>query len=140
MYCAPKDNLQNINLLKNLNFGLAGLSDNLKTKNQISSHVPIPIVNKPIIKSNKPVVIDVYGDRCGPCKTMAPIFDALEQELGAKYAFERLDVYQSNARDLYNISSIPTFVFLKDDRVVGKVAGMRTKEQLRANIIQFLGN
>lgn len=84
-----------------------------------------------IQESKKPVVIDVYATWCGPCRQMEPIYEELEKELGDKYLFAKLNV--DEARDIatiYQISSVPTFIFLKDNQILGKVIGYQSKEEL----------
>ncbi len=86
-------------------------------------------------KSTKPVIIDVFATWCGPCKYMAPILDELEEELGDKYTFAKFNVEES--RDLaikYGVTSFPTFIFIKDNKVIGKVIGARSKEDFQDKI------
>lgn len=101
-------------------------------------------INKTNIKeeihdSTKPIILDVFATWCGPCKYMKPIFEELSQELGEMYKFAQLNV--DEARDLaikYGVTSVPTFVFIKKDQVVGKITGSMSKEDLRAKIKEFL--
>ncbi len=91
-------------------------------------------------KSDKPVIIEVYATWCGPCQQMMPIFDELEKELGDKHKFVKLNV--DEARELsikYGVSSVPTFVFIKDNKVKGKETGYMAKDQLKAKIEEYLG-
>lgn len=93
-----------------------------------------------IKQSSKPVVVDVYAVWCGPCQMMAPIFDKLEQELGEKYTFAKLNV--DEARELsiqLGVSSVPTFLFIKNGTVVGKEVGSMSQEDLEDKITAYLG-
>lgn len=93
-----------------------------------------------IEESLKPVVIDVYATWCGPCQHMMPIFEELEQELNDKYLFAKLNV--DEARELavaYNISSVPTFIFIKDNQIVSKEHGYMSKEDLKSKIEELFG-
>ena len=86
-------------------------------------------------KSTKPVVIDVFATWCGPCQYMTPILEELEKELGDKYVFAKLNVDES--RDLaikYSVASVPTFIFIKNNQVLGKVIGAMSKEALQDKI------
>ncbi len=92
-----------------------------------------------IEESSKPVVIDVYATWCGPCQHMMPIFEELEGELKDKYLFAKLNV--DEARELaiaYNISSVPTFIFIKNNEVVSREQGYMSKEDLKAKIENVL--
>ena len=94
---------------------------------------------KEVIESSLPVVVDVYADWCGPCKQVLPIFEELAKELGDKYKFLKINV--DKERDLavkYNVSSIPTFLFFKKGKVVGKETGGMNKETLKNKISSLL--
>lgn len=93
-----------------------------------------------INRSEKPILLDVYALWCGPCQQMEPIIAELEKELGSIYKFAKLNV--DEARDIsiqYGVSSVPTFIFIKDGSVKGKETGYMNKEKLRAKIDLLLG-
>ncbi|QQR48880.1 thioredoxin [bacterium] len=91
-----------------------------------------------ITKSDKPVVIDIFAPWCGPCRQMAPLFDELSKELADSYKFAKINI--DDQRDLvvqYNVSSIPTFVFVKNGQMVGKETGSMTKEALKNKLDSY---
>lgn len=91
-----------------------------------------------VIKSSKPVIVDVYATWCGPCKMMGPVFEGLAKELSSKYVFGKLNIDEE--RDIavkYNISSIPAFLFIKNGEVVGKETGYMSKETLESKIKNY---
>lgn len=93
-----------------------------------------------VLQSEIPVVIDVYATWCGPCQQMAPIFEELAKELAGKYKLVKINIDEE--RDLaikYNVSSIPTFIFIKGGEVIGKEMGYMNKEDLKAKIEELLG-
>jgi len=95
---------------------------------------------KEIGQATLPVVLDVYATWCGPCQQMTPIFDELEQEIGTKYKFAKLNV--DEARELsiqYGVTSVPTFIFIRDNKVKGKETGYMSKEDLLEKIDEYLG-
>jgi len=95
---------------------------------------------KEVEESTKPVVLDVYAPWCGPCQHMTPIFEELEKEMGDTYTFAKINV--DEARELsikYGVSSVPTFVFIKNNEVKGKETGYMSKDDLKAKIESMLG-
>ena len=91
-------------------------------------------------KATLPVVLDVYATWCGPCQQMEPIFEELEKEIGDKYKFAKINV--DEARELsiqYGVSSVPTFIFIKNGEVKGKETGYIAKDDLKAKIEELLG-
>ena len=73
------------------------------------------------------VVIDFFAEWCGPCKRIAPFFEQLADEyVGVTFVKVNVD----DSEDLvsqYAISAMPTFVFLKNGKVVKKVEGADMK-------------
>ena len=93
-----------------------------------------------IENSELPVIIDVYATWCGPCQQMMPVFDELSKELDGKYKFAKLNI--DEAREIatqYNVSSVPTFIFIKEGKVVGKETGYMNKDILKDKIETILG-
>jgi len=93
-----------------------------------------------IEEAKKPVILDVYAPWCGPCQHMMPIVDELEKEHGDKYTFAKINV--DEARELsikYGVSSVPTFVFIKNNEIKGKETGYMSKEDLLAKITSYFG-
>ncbi len=93
-----------------------------------------------INQSSKPVILEVYATWCGPCQQMKPIFDELEKEFSNAYTFAELNV--DNARDIsiqYSITSVPTFLFIKNGEVVGRETGFINKDDLINKMNEYLG-
>ena len=68
-------------------------------------------------------VVDFYATWCGPCKAIAPHFEKLSEQ-HADVAFYRVDV--DGAPDIAGfcgVSAMPTFLFTRDSKTVGKVVG-----------------
>ena len=94
---------------------------------------------KEVLACNLPVMVDFMATWCGPCKTMAPEFEALARELAGRAKFVKVDVDQcrSLAAQL-RIQSVPTTVVFVGGRPVSAKAGAMRKEQLRQLVEQFL--
>ena len=93
-----------------------------------------------VTNSSLPVVVDFFAQWCGPCMQMAPLFDELAKELESNYKLVKVNI--DDERDLavkHGVSSIPTFVFIKDGKVVGKENGYMSKDILKAKIKEHLG-
>lgn len=70
------------------------------------------------------VVIDFFATWCGPCKRIAPVFESLAEKLSSRIVFLKVDVDEApELLDLYDVSVMPTFLFLKDGKLVRRVEG-----------------
>jgi thioredoxin 1 len=62
---------------------------------------------------NVPIIIEFGSDSCIPCKQMAPIIEALNEELQGKAIIKFVDVWENQSfADGYPISVIPTQIFI----------------------------
>merc|ERR1712037_141996 len=72
---------------------------------------------------SKLVVVDFHATWCGPCKMIAPIIVEMAGKMD-NVVFLKVDV--DEAEDVageYNISAMPTFVFLKDGKKIDDLMG-----------------
>ena len=64
-------------------------------------------------KGNKPAIIDLYADWCGPCRMVAPIMKELAKEYADKIVVYKVNVdKEKELAALFNATSIPLFVFI----------------------------
>lgn len=76
-------------------------------------------------------LLDFYADWCGPCKIMDPLIEEIIKELGAKIAFEKINVdAESDKASKYGVMSIPTYIIEKDGKEVGRKIGVTSKSDL----------
>ena len=85
---------------------------------------------------SKLVCVDFFATWCGPCKQIAPKFAELSGQ-HKKVVFLKVDVDQN--RDLsakYEVSSMPTFIYIKNGKVLEKQAGANI-DAIKSKIGQF---
>ncbi|GAA6037101.1 hypothetical protein JCM8097_008734 [Rhodosporidiobolus ruineniae] len=97
----------------------------------------LPELNRLLtVKKDRLTVIDFHATWCGPCKAIAPKFEALANQ-HRNVTFCKVDVDQ--AQDIaraYGVSAMPTFVFVVNERKVHQVRGADANA-LEAGIKQY---
>jgi len=80
-------------------------------------------------------IIDFWAEWCGPCKMMAPQFEAAAKDLKGKVNFGKVDVdAEPELAGRFEIMSIPTLLFFKDGEQVNRYSGAMPKEEIELMI------
>ena len=82
-----------------------------------------------VLKSDKPVLVDVWAAWCGPCKMAEPVLDELSDEYKDKIIFAKVDVDANPEQtQKYGIMSIPTTVLYEKGKETGRQIGFAGKK------------
>ncbi|KAM1617226.1 hypothetical protein TB2_015876 [Malus domestica] len=81
------------------------------------------------------VVVDFTATWCGPCRFIAPIFAELARK-NPEVTFLKVDVDElKTVTEEWGVEAMPTFLFLKEGKVVDKVVGAK-KEELQLKVVK----
>ena len=100
---------------------------------------------KAALKDNKVVLLDCFATWCGPCKAIAPRYEALAQQHSAPNVLAFAKVNVDHAQDIarqYGITAMPTFMFFKEGKQVavnGQPAIRGADPQSRSAAAEKLG-
>lgn len=84
-----------------------------------------------IARTGLPVIVDFWAAWCGPCRTMAPQFEAAARELQGRVLFAKVDT--EAAQDVaagVGIRAIPTLALFRDGREVARNSGVMDSRSL----------
>ena len=81
-----------------------------------------------VLRSELPVLVDLYADWCQPCKQLSPIVAELSNELAGKIKVVKVDVDKSPmVAQTFRAQSIPMLLVIAEGRVVQHHVGVLDK-------------
>lgn len=81
-------------------------------------------------------IIKFSAEWCGPCKRISPVFKKLSEEY-KNIDFYDVDIEENGVlAERFNITAMPTFVFLKDEKEVLRLQGA-DETKLRKSVKEF---
>jgi len=85
-----------------------------------------------VLQSPVPVVVDFFGEYCGPCRMIKPALALLSEELNGKAKIVTVDVV-SNAKLVgdYGVSAVPTVLVFRNGKEVHRMVGLGPLAELR---------
>ncbi|MDF1696363.1 MAG: thioredoxin [Saprospiraceae bacterium] len=87
------------------------------------------------IQTDKGVLLDFYASWCGPCKVMSPIIDELAEEYKDRVVIAKVNSeINPKLSAFFKIKSIPTLVFIKDQKLIEVINGLVPKPNLQEMI------
>ena len=84
-----------------------------------------------VIKSEKPVIVDLWAEWCGPCRMLTPIVEEMAKEYEGRAIVGKLNVDDNPAITAkYGVRNIPTVLYFKGGEIADKQVGAVPKSAL----------
>jgi thioredoxin 1 len=95
--------------------------------------------NEVVLKSEIPVIVDLWAVWCGPCRMIHPIMEEISEEYAGKVLMTKLDVDSNKQTAMkYGIRNIPTVLYFKNGEVVDKQVGAVPKKKFTEKLDAIL--
>jgi putative thioredoxin len=79
-----------------------------------------------------PVVVDLWAEWCGPCKTLGPIIEKVIADTGGKVVLAKVDVDANpQVSRAFQVQSIPAVYAMKDGKVVDGFVGAQPESAVK---------
>ena len=89
-------------------------------------------------QTDKPLVVEFYSPECVHCRKTERGIDELSEELGNTVTFAKCNILeQEYLTSLYDITNLPTLLFIKNGEIKNKGLSHKRKKR-RAAVLTFL--
>jgi thioredoxin len=90
-------------------------------------------------QASLPVLVDFFSPTCGPCRSIAPVIDALAAQYAGRLMVFKIDTssQQLNA-GRFGIRGVPTLLFFDGGQMVDQLVGAVPQAEIQARIETLL--
>ena len=104
-------------------------------------HITDATFNEVVTKTKRPILIDFYAHWCGPCKVLGPVIDELAEEYDGRALVAKVNTEQNpGLSQHFKIKSIPTIVFIHNQKVVERFGGLIPKPNLEEILDAYIAD
>jgi len=84
-----------------------------------------------VLDSERPVLVDFWAQWCGPCRTLAPIVEAVAEQYAGSAQVVKLNVDDNpSVVEKYRIQAIPTLIVFRDGEEKKRILGAVSREEI----------
>jgi thioredoxin 1 len=92
-----------------------------------------------VIEHPKPVLVDFWGQWCGPCRMLAPMLEEIAGRHQDSLKVVKLDIDECGAiADKYEVQSVPTLLVFVGGSVVKIILGAKPKSILLRELSDYV--
>ena len=97
------------------------------------------ILTEEVLKSEIPVLVDLWAPWCGPCRALTPTVEDIASEYDGKLKVVKLNIDESpTIAANYSVISIPTLLIFKNGNVEGQIVGLVGKDKIEAKFVNLI--
>jgi thioredoxin 2 len=88
-----------------------------------------------VLRSPIPVLLDCWAPWCGPCRTLAPVIDALARSYAGRVRVAKLNVDEHpGAAARYGVQGIPTLLLFDGGHLQDRLVGVHPRAVLEMRL------
>ena len=86
-----------------------------------------------------PVVVDLWAEWCGPCRSLTPIIEKVVADTGGRVELAKVDIDKNpEVAQAFQVQSVPAVFAMRDGQVVASFVGAQGEEAVRAFVAGLL--
>jgi thioredoxin 2 len=105
--------------------------------------IPVEVTDnsfaREVLMPDTSVLVDCWAPWCSPCRTLSPIIDELASDYANGVKVVKLNVDENPVTaSQYGIRSIPTMLFFKEGKLVERLVGAQSKEEIEKHLLSII--
>lgn len=94
-----------------------------------------------VLASPKLVLVDIWASWCGPCVQMEPAIEEIAVAYEGQVVVAKVNADENpGVIGQYEVTALPTLLFIRDGRLLQQVKGYHAKQQLAAKLDALLAS
>ena len=123
-------------LLALLLAGIYGSDSAMNESTPNVKHVAENDFDTEVSRATLPVVVEFYATWCGPCKVLTPRIEELASSCRSQVSFLKVDLDESpTLARRFQIEAVPTVLFLKNGKIINRIIGLPTSDELKIGLL-----
>jgi thioredoxin 1 len=93
-----------------------------------------------VLDANGICLVDLFSNRCPPCRILAPTISSLADKYAGKIAVCKVDVDRVTAiAEKYGVTAIPTVLIIKNGKEIKRFVGLQPETEYVALLNKLVG-